>query len=243
MHGFKLLLIFVAILYTSTAHAQQAKNAAGISAGANYSDVNYGSEFLYQYLPVQDYNSISSSGEGFYAYDVGLNYSRVLSNSFSLSVGLIYSVLNYKIDGEVTDLKPDVMRPPSPDIPVSVDGVVKYSFLNFEAGLDYSFNSTINRGLFLSFDVNSMLHLNTNWYMNVVNEDQSEWTDKNIADTQQPDYNTLWFIGLGAGYHIRLGEDHTLTPLIGFKYGFNPIVDGTLEPTVINLSLALNRWF
>ncbi len=239
----RFLFLFIALIFTTSSKAQEAQNGFGIIVGANYSDVNYGSEFLDQYLPLGDYESFSSSGEGFYAYDVGLQYSRVISNKFSTSLGLIYSVLNYKIDGEVSNLKPEVMRPPSSLIPVSVDGVVKYSFMNFQLGLNYSFNQTASNGLFITATLNSMLPLNTNWYLNVINEDQSEQTDKDITGMEQPDYKTLWFIGLGIGYHIRLGENLSLTPAASMKYGLNPLVEGTLEPTVINLEVTITRWF
>ncbi len=243
MNNSKLLFLLISVLHTLTVQAQEAKNAAGLIFGANYSDVNYGTEFLEQYLPKSDYLIFSASGDAHYGYDIGANFTQTISNKFSASLGVIYTALEYKIDGSVSDLKPEFTRPPSSTIPVSVDGVMKYTFLNIQLGLNYSFNQTPNQGLFLTATFNSMFHLNTNWYLNVINEDLSEDVDKAITGIDQPEYNTLWFVGLGVGYHFSLGENLSLTPFLGMKYGLNPLVDGTLEPTITNLEVSINKWF
>lgn len=236
-------LIFLLAAISAQTQEQEYKNAVGLTVGANYSDVNYGSEFLSQYLPKDDYLFYSASGDAHYAYNFGATFTRSLSNKFSASIGLIYTVLEYKIDGSVANQKPEITRPPSPTIPISVDGVVKYSFFDLQLAANYSFNKTPNKGLYVLATFNTLFHLNTNWYCNVVYEDLSEGVDKNITGIDQPDYNTMFFVGLGAGYHFMLSDILSLTPQVGMKYGLNPLVDGTLEPTLVNFEVTLNRWF
>ena len=243
MKTLSMLFLFMSFFTVTTVQAQEAKNGAGIILGVNYSDVNYGGEFLSQFLPKDDYLSLSSGGDSDYGFDIGLNYQFAISDKFSTRVGMMYSVLKYQIEGNVSQRDPSVTRPPSPDIPIEAEGVVSYSFLNIPLTLDYSFNQNPNKGLFVFASANAMLRLNTKWNLDVTYEDMSEGTEDDMSGIIEPDYNALWFVGLGAGYHIPLSDQISLTPSFSMKYGLNPLVDGGLEPTLINLDVTFYRWF
>ncbi len=243
MKTYSLLFLLMCFFAVSSIQAQEAKSGAGIILGANYSDLNYGSEFLSQLLPVDDYLSFTSGGDADYGFDIGLNYQLAISSRFSTSIGMVYSSLQYQIEGSVSERDPSVTRPPSSDIPIEAEGAVNYTFLNIPLTLDYSFNQNPNKGLYVFASFNAMLRLNTKWNLDLTYEDFSEGEEDDMAGILEPDYNALWFVGLGAGYHIPLNEQMSLTPSLGFKYGLNPLVDGGLEPTLINLDVTFYRWF
>lgn len=238
-----LILSFCFFLSSIALQAQDKKIAIGFEAGLNFSDVNYGGEFFDEFLPRADYQSFQAAGEGALGYFLGLGVSRKMSNHFLLNFNAAYTSLHYQIDASVSDFNPSSNRPLSSTLPVSAMGTINYSFVNLQAGLTYSIATDARKGLQISALVGNMIHLNTDWKLDVNYEDGGTGESNAIDGLQEPEYNNLWLLGMDLAYGFSLNENLSLCPKVGFRLGLNSIVDETISPSLFEFGVGLKKWF
>jgi hypothetical protein len=239
------LSLFIILLFSISVNAQTQKiqNALGLNFGLNYSDLNYGTEFMEEYMPKMDYLLYSAGGDADYGYYTGILYTRKLTSHLLIDLGAAFQKLGYKIEAEVNDLNPNVNRPPSSSIPISAVGALNYYFYDLNATFEYSFSRYVNQGFYLKAGANYLMHSKTAWKLDVVFEDQSEGSDTDFTKITEPEYNGLLFVDFGLGYHIGLSEKISISPEVNFSYGLNGLVDEELAPTIIRAGISIRRWF
>jgi hypothetical protein len=235
------LLIAGAFLSLS---AQNHKFSLDIRGGANLSDLNYGYELFdfENFFPRNDYIFFGEGGQGDYGLHVGIGASARVFKRFLLFGGVDYARLRYGVDASVDSLRPSVSRPLSPNLPIMADGVVGYSFINARTGLSYSFNKNVAKGLALSVSLSNMIHLDTDWTLDITYETLRMGTEEELPPVAEPDYQHLWFLNLGLDYKFLLGEKISLVPYIEYNHGLNPLVTGALNPQAFNAGIGLKWW-
>ena len=236
-------LIVIFLLSTFFVTAQQSSNSFKIRGGLNSTDMNYGTEFLSDFLPKDDYSSFSAGGNGSQGYYLGVGYNRILNDHFELFSNLDYASHHYEIDGNVAELRPTVSRPLNPELPTSAKGDVIYSFFNLDFGVNYYFRQKTASGLFLSALISGNFYVDSKWKVDVLYEDGSTGTSKELPGEER-DYNKLiTSVGLGVGYNVPLGNQFSIAPLIDIRLGFESLVGDEPTPSTVNLGLEARYKF
>lgn len=96
----KYLLSFCSLSCSYLFSQEQSKNYYELRVGGNFSNVNYGREFVTDFLNNEDYASRLSGGDIGAGYQINLGYIRALNpkNEIRLSSG--YTELGYDVEGE-----------------------------------------------------------------------------------------------------------------------------------------------
>lgn len=237
MKNFLFAILFLSLTSLS---AQTKKLNLDAKIAANYSDLNYGSEFVASFLNNPDYNALFTSGDSDFGLQLGLGLSYELSSKSKIRGALNYHRYNYKIDGQLVDLKTTVNRPLDASIAVSVDGKVNYSFLGLEVAYLYSFKKQDTDGFFISPSISYLLNLKTDWNVDVRSETASTSEHKDLKQVVDPDINNLLIGQLELGYTVLLNR-YSISPSVAMAYGMNAVHDDALNPTVFTLGLRFSR--
>ena len=237
------LCLFLLFMVNNSAKAQEtesSKFALEVRGGINYSDMNYGTEYLRGLLPTDDYTTYTVIGEGTDGYSLGIGGSWMINNRFEGVVNLDYVRFSYKGTSTVVDelLNPQSSNP-RPEVPILLASVIDYSYLNMEIGIRYSFSEDLTKGLFAGASISNMLHLNTDWSdFRVWYEDRRFSANEDFTDSQDGlAFNDLLFLGLNVGYKYKITDRLSIVPLIDFRYGLNSVAETTESipsPLVIN---------
>lgn len=231
-------IIFLLLLSASLMFSQTNPNAFKIRAGANYSDMNYGMEFVSEFLPRDEYKSFTAGGTAGTGYYFGAGLSRQVSNHFELFSNLDFARYTYAADGDVANLDPAISRPVQSDIPLAVDGKIFYSFANFDLGVNYYFSKQPRQGFFLSAILSGQFLLNKKWKMDVEYEDGSIGESSELPTIDGVEYNEfLTSLGVGIGYSIPVGNRFDLVPLVEFRSAPKGIVDNNLAFTTFHFGV------
>jgi hypothetical protein len=246
----KILIILTTIVFMiscNNAFTQFSKFQLGVNFGVNVNDINYGTDYLTQLLPIDDYNGFGTQGTPALGHTFGINGSFRLGKRFLILSNLNFSTMNYNIQGHVEDMRATVIRPPLPEVPTNLEGKVKYSFLDIQTGLAYSFNDNIQKGFFALVTLNDLIHMRTRIDLEGVDELGNEYSfGQQDVQIQFTEYNNLILIGGGLGYHFVLSEKLTLSPMFTYKHALNDLTmddDKDVQPTVIDLRANLKWWF
>lgn len=221
------------------------KIALEIRGGTNYGDPNYGYELFdfENFFPVDDYTSFRSGNGPLLGYQFGLGADYRFLRRFTLFAGADYVLMRNSVDGAVGNRNPNSTRPPSNDFPMRAEGFIHYSFIDLQAGLAFTFNERIDKGLYAGLTLNYLLPLNVAWQMEVEYEAGATGTEADFGELQEPDYNGFAMLGLELGYKLPLLKRVSLTPYAAFRYGLSPFVEEQINPTMGVLGLKVKRWF
>jgi hypothetical protein len=230
-----LSIIFFCLLPSSLLFSQTIPNAFKIRAGANYSDMNYGMEFVSAFLPRDEYQSYTAGASPGTGYYFGVGLSRQVSSHFEFFTNLDFARYTYVADGDVARLNPTISRPLQSDVPLAVDGKIFYSFANFDIGMNYYFSKQPRQGFFLSAILSGQFLLDKNWKMDVAYEDGSFGESTELPTIDGVEYNEfLTSLGVGIGYSIPIGNRFDLVPLVEFRSAPKNIVDNNLAFTTFH---------
>ena len=235
------ILLGANILYSQSTPSGTAnkKQAIQLRLGFNYSDFNYGYEFIGPVLNQNNYQFFQAGGNAAMGFEFGFSYLRPLNSRFQIGGGLYYTNFTYKIEGEVSD----PINPPAPDDPNALNGLVNYNYLTLEAKLNYLLGTKDNNRFFLQPALKGHLFLNNKRISDVSFPDTpvKEIIRDNDDDT---DYNAfLPSIALGAGYHLPINSKVSITPIVQFEYMLTPVTAGELNPMAFHFGLDINLWF
>lgn len=229
------------LLGTSLFSQENAKFSLVLGTGINYGDANYGNELALEYLQNDDYNGIGASNDadlGF-NFDVGLLYN--LNDKAEIKISTGYLVIGTQVLGTLTDLRSDVTRPLSSEIPVRVEGRINHSMFNFGGDFIYNFNGNTSNGFQVSVGMSYLLHLNTNWNTDVVFETGDTGVQNKLSDVADTDLNDVIMTNLNLGYNIIMNENYRITPFFGINLGLNSFSDeDSLSPFLFSLGLRFN---
>ncbi len=241
MKNFHLLLIIALSLQTITLSAQSnSKISYNFELGISLSDVNYGNEIPFEYLMNSDYDILGASSNPALGYNLkmGLLYQFNPKNELKVNVG--YTLLGSEVFGSVENFKPIMPRPLSSEIPISVDGRVNFSFINFGGDLIHNFNKNNKNGVFLSAGLDYLKNVKTDWKVEVTYETGNKETQNNIPAFIEPDLNDLIMVNFRLGYNIILHNKYRIAPSIGLDTGLNKIHDDTVAPSYFSINLRFN---
>ncbi len=217
-------------------------------SGYNYSEANYGIAPLDNLIPISDYPIFARSEEGALGYSFGIGASCFFGNRLELLTHIDFFQLNYDVGTAALDsgsIPPN--RPVQPDVPVIIAGTVGYAYLNIETGLRYNFSPDSRSRPFVGIFISDMIHLNTDWTFQVKYQDNQVKGNVDFSENQQGiEYRNVFFAGMNAGCHFKVTEHFSLSPMIDFRYGMNPVVkidDPVSVPYVFGFNLLGKWWF
>ena len=236
-----ILIILISLLTFTLMGQEPGKNFFELSIGGNFSDVNYGSEFVTDFLNNEDYASRSSGGDTGGGYHVNLGYIRSLNYKNELRFSTGYTQLGYAIEGEQTDFNTGNFRPFSPEIAVELEGTVHYHFWNFALDYVYHFKSSQSNGFLISNGFSYLLNTGTSWTTDLVLETGGRGMQNNLDLISTPMVNDLWFYQVELAYQLGLNSSYFLTSGISAGLGLNSINEDTISPQVLAFTLRLSR--
>lgn len=239
------LFIFLVIL-NGISFGQDSTLTYELRIGTNFNDANYGIEKLQDLFPIGEYPIYTNGGESGAGYQFGLGVSWAFSKHFELVTTIDYLRYNYDVTSGVLDFDTiPTGRPIRPTVPIFITGSVGYTYLNIESGIRYSFNKDSKRGFFIGGFISDMVHLNTDWTFDVKFEDQRIENGVDFSEDQEDlEFKNVVYLGVNAGYFVRLGKRISLAPLIDLRFGMNPVVDiqdEPLNPTTYSFNLV-GKW-
>ncbi len=236
-------LIIIALLAMGFLSASaQSKFAVTLLGSINNSDMNYGSEFIEQLLPVSDYDGVLFGGSGAFGFDIGAGVSYHVADKVAIPFSVYYGNYGYKVEGQLVDFDPPNNRPPDPALIREADGKVNYKFVGIQTGATYLFSDNVREGFNLSILIDYMFLSGTSWNLDVVYEDDrtGEYDDDFILEAAE--LNNIFTLGIKMGYRIPVGESYTLEPRFQFRGGLNSISGDTIKPAFFELGITVYRW-
>lgn len=242
--------VHLLLLCTTSLWAQNPKNMAlEIRTGLNTSNAGYGIEALSSLLPINDYPRYSSTETPAIGFNFGVGASFKIGDHFEFLTNIDYIKYNYSVTDHVFDILESLPsnRVIRPDVPILITGQIGYHYLNIETGVRYSFNADQQKGMFIGLYISDMIHLNTNWIFDVKYEDQRIDNDLDLSEEQEGiEFRNVVFLGSNLGYQIKLKENFTISPLVDFRYGLNPVVEVSErenEPWALSFMAQAKWWF
>ncbi|MEM6263530.1 MAG: outer membrane beta-barrel protein [Bacteroidota bacterium] len=228
---------------TTLGYSQQYNHHVEVRAGANYTNVNYGTELLETLFSPNDYTDFQANTDYGLGHFVGVGASIHFLNHFEFMASVDYVRMNGQLSGQVEQLKDDVTRPPSSLVPVNASGTISHTFISIETGVRYTFGGDITNGFFIGGFISDMIHLDTEWRIDMEYETGNSNVQSDISRVEQPDYQNLTMVGGSIGYTHPIGDRFTVSPVLDYRYGFNPLVEQAGRPMGFNLGLGTRYWF
>jgi hypothetical protein len=238
-----IVILFSAFITYTNSLFSQTQNRLSIvfETGITYGDANYGNEFALEYLRNEDYNGLGASNgpDPGFDFNIGVLYDISEKSQLRFSAGNL--LFGTEILGNLNDLKSNVTRPLSSEIPIRAEGRINHSFLKFGVDLIYNFNGNSANGISISAGLNYLLHLGTNWNVDVDFEAGNSGVQNDLSSFADTDLNNVFATNLKLGYNFIVKEKYRITPSFGFDLGLNGLTDeGSLNPTYFSLNLRIN---
>lgn len=233
----RLVFFFCMIGIACTGIGQSSGIGLALEGGINRGDMNYGHEFLERWLPVEDYQSLSTGGEPGRAFNLGIRSEIPLYRQMFITAGVFFTEYRYLVEGEVSRLRPGVNRPPSPDIIQSTTGHLDYRFMEFQAGISYQSGADVMSGFFGTFYLSYLIHRKQSLELDVIYETGDE--GKLTPDLGMEEFDDLWMLGADIGFRAALLPWLSIGPRLSFQYGLNPLSPTTIPPISSAASLQL----
>lgn len=237
------LLWIIFVLSSMPLISQSSDMSFEIRVGLNTSDVGYGIDKLRGILPTEDYTLYSNSGNPGLGFALGASFGWNFANHFELITSFDYQKLNYGVESGVSDVAPiPANRPIRPEVPIFFSGAAGYSYLNIETGVRYSFNTDPRKGFFVGAFISDMIHLGTDWTLDVTYEDQRIVENVDFSDVQGDlEFNNVVFLGLNTGYYFTIKENFSIGPMVDIRFGLNSAVDIESAPFAMGFYLQ-GKW-
>ena len=236
-------LLFILIV-TCLAYGQdESKFAVTIHGALNNSDMNYGSEFIEQIMPVGDYDGQLYGGNGTFGFDIGVGFTISPWHKVSIPFNFYYGKYGYNVEGQLIDFDPPNNRPLDPAFIVEADGKVNYTFVGLQTGVTYLFSDNFRKGFNITLLIDYMIQTGATWKLDVVYEDDSSGEFDDTAVLDNAELNNIFTLGLRLGYRIPVGEAYSVVPRFSFRGGLNPISDDSINPAFFDLGVTVMRWF
>lgn len=239
--NFIITVFFVLSLHPIALYSQtNSKFLFGVESEIIYSDVNYGNEFPLAYLENEDYTSQGAYSDAAFGFNIGVGLHYLINQKNELRFSTGYTLLADEAGGDVTGLRTTVNRPLSIEIPVSVDGRVNYSFLDFGADWIYNFKGNMVNGIFVSAGMNYLVNLKTDWKVDVIFERGNQETQNELPEFIAQDLDDLLVTNFRFGYNIIIDNKYRITPSLGMNIGLNQIGKDNINPAYFSFNLRFN---
>ncbi len=239
----KIPFLLVFLLASSTILMAQKQTGIfwDLELNVHASDLNYGSDIAFAYIQNGDYLSTSASS------DAGLGYSAAIAGLYGLSrksavrVSAGYTALGEDVRGMVRELREGILRPPSGEIPITVDGSLNYSFIELGADFMYQFHEAGNSGVSASAGIGYLINLGVDWKVDVTYETEATGQLNKLPRDLGTDLNDLVMANLRIGYDIAIDGRNVITPMVGVDLGLNGITDDTLSPSMYTIGVRVSK--
>lgn len=234
-------LLFANFLVCSLAAQSGFSLQFGLSG--HLGDANYGTAYLSDYLPRDDYQFFSASGEGDPGFGAMAEAQFFFARKWMVGAHLGYTRMYYDISGFVRTIRPSVMRDLDPTIPVSTSGDIHYNFVNTGLRTGFHFRGWENSGWYIKIGADAMHLLAATWEVASRHEDGLFYENNDLDALPKPDFQTVFAIGFGGGYQYVWKNNFAFFAETWRCIGLNAFVENNLVPYRTDLVLGVRTGF
>ncbi|MEZ4920690.1 MAG: hypothetical protein R2792_16435 [Saprospiraceae bacterium] len=243
MRNWIFTLVLLALTCTAAGAQDQDTTIQGFRfrLAMNYSDFNYGSEFIRSYLPTEKYFLFETGGSGGLGFMLGMAYTRKMTERIALTAGTSFSNFSYQIDGRVRDRNPQY--PFEPNEPVEVKGAARYNYLGIDLSAQFLLGTGKWNRLYLEPGISGLIYLSNSRKYDVHFRDSPVTEIIQESDESSNFRAILPALNLAIGYRIPLNQVVSLSPFFQYQHSLGGVVNDALNPQIINLGVDAHMWF